>query len=95
MHFSIFNKCLLAFSSDDCLTFVEKFHILKKEIFYPCLQATPVTISVGSQVWIEDQEEAWIDGEVLSIDGDKVRVQTSNGKEVIFFNSLPFCSITH
>ncbi|KMZ70178.1 hypothetical protein ZOSMA_1G01500 [Zostera marina] len=52
--------------------------------------ATPVTISVGSQVWIEDQEEAWIDGEVLSIDGDKVRVQTSNGKEVVSMSSSTF-----
>ncbi|PON84462.1 Myosin [Trema orientale] len=45
--------------------------------------AAPVNIIVGSHVWVEDPVEAWVDGEVSRITGEKVHVHTCNGKTVI------------
>jgi hypothetical protein len=45
-------------------------------------QGTPVNIIVGSHVWVEDPNLAWIDGEVISIKNNEVHVQTSNRKKV-------------
>ncbi|KAJ9167994.1 hypothetical protein P3X46_019576 [Hevea brasiliensis] len=45
--------------------------------------AAPVNIIVGSHVWVEDAAEAWIDGEVFKINGEEVRVRTTNGKTVV------------
>ncbi|CAI0387787.1 unnamed protein product [Linum tenue] len=45
--------------------------------------ATPVNIIVGSHVWVEDPEEAWVDGEVVKIDGEQVHVNATNGKKVV------------
>ncbi|ONK68595.1 uncharacterized protein A4U43_C05F13770 [Asparagus officinalis] len=39
-------------------------------------------ISVGSHVWVEDAQLAWVDGEVTKISGEEVQIQTSNGKTV-------------
>ena len=47
-----------------------------------CIQGTPVNIIVGSHVWIEDPEEAWLDGEVTEIKGRDATITTSNGKTV-------------
>ncbi|KAK4363628.1 hypothetical protein RND71_018869 [Anisodus tanguticus] len=44
--------------------------------------STPVNIIVGSHVWIEDQNIAWIDGQVSQINGQDVQVQTSDGRTV-------------
>lgn len=41
-----------------------------------------VNIIVGSQVWVEDPTEAWIDGEVFRINGEEVHIHTTNGKTV-------------
>lgn len=41
------------------------------------------SISVGSHVWAEDAQLAWIDGQVTKINGDNVEIQTSNGKTVV------------
>lgn len=46
------------------------------------LQAAPVNIVVGSHVWVEDPVVAWIDGEVIRINGHDVHVHTPNGKTV-------------
>lgn len=46
------------------------------------VQGTPVNIIVGSQVWVEDPEDAWIDGEVTQINGKNVTIITTNGKTV-------------
>lgn len=46
------------------------------------LQGTPVNIIVGSHVWVEDPALAWIDGQVLKINGAEADIQTSNGKTV-------------
>ncbi|XP_011080292.1 myosin-11-like [Sesamum indicum] len=47
------------------------------------MQGTPVNIIVGSHVWVEDPDIAWVEGEVTKIKGDEVEVQTSNGKKVV------------
>ncbi|KAF5781989.1 putative myosin ATPase [Helianthus annuus] len=40
-------------------------------------------IIVGSEVWVEDPSVAWIDGEVLKINGEEVEIHTTDGKTVI------------
>ncbi|OIW05358.1 hypothetical protein TanjilG_28823 [Lupinus angustifolius] len=44
---------------------------------------TPVNIIVGSHVWIEDHEIAWIDGEVTEINGRNAKIITTNGRKVV------------
>ncbi|KAJ3673289.1 hypothetical protein LUZ60_006663 [Juncus effusus] len=44
---------------------------------------TPVNIIVGSHVWVEDQELAWIDGEVIQIKGENATIVTTDGKTVV------------
>ncbi|XP_026435755.1 myosin-6-like [Papaver somniferum] len=45
--------------------------------------AAPVNILVGSQVWVEDPDEAWLDGEVLEVDGQEVKIDCTSGKQVV------------
>ncbi|KAI3746816.1 hypothetical protein L6452_09257 [Arctium lappa] len=40
-------------------------------------------IIVGSQVWVEDPEVAWIDGDVLEIKGANIKIKCSSGREVV------------
>lgn len=40
-------------------------------------------ITVGSQVWVENTSVAWIDGEVLKIDGTEAEIRTTDGKKVV------------
>ncbi|TVU11936.1 hypothetical protein EJB05_45547 [Eragrostis curvula] len=44
---------------------------------------TKVNIIVGSHVWAEDSEIAWVDGEVLKINGEEAEIQATNGKKVV------------
>ncbi|WOL18254.1 myosin-8-like isoform X1 [Canna indica] len=44
--------------------------------------ATQTNIFVGSEVWVEDPDVAWIDGEVLEAKGDEVIISCSSGKKV-------------
>lgn len=41
-----------------------------------------MNIIVGSHVWAEDPELAWVDGEVVEIKGDKATIVTTNEKKV-------------
>lgn len=52
--------------------------------FFFFLQGTPVNIIVGSHVWAEDPEVAWIDSEVKEINGREATLITSNGKTVSY-----------
>ncbi|KAL6610563.1 hypothetical protein ACP70R_040532 [Stipagrostis hirtigluma subsp. patula] len=45
--------------------------------------AAALKIVVGSQIWLEDKDLAWIDGEVFRIEGRNAHVRTTNGKTVI------------
>ncbi|WCJ38180.1 myosin 2 [Euphorbia peplus] len=44
--------------------------------------AAAVSLVVGSLVWVEDPEEAWIDGEVVEISGENIKVLCTSGKTV-------------
>ncbi|KAF5177222.1 Myosin [Thalictrum thalictroides] len=44
---------------------------------------SPVNIIVGSHVWVEDPEAAWIDGEVIEIRGGNATIITTNGKKIV------------
>ncbi|CAI9091439.1 OLC1v1026474C1 [Oldenlandia corymbosa var. corymbosa] len=44
---------------------------------------TSVNIIVGSHVWVEDPELAWIDGQVEKIKGEEAEIQTSHGKKIV------------
>lgn len=46
------------------------------------LQVAPVNIIVGSHVWVEHPELAWVDGEVFKISAEEVHVHTTNGQTV-------------
>ncbi|KAL9275528.1 Myosin-11-like protein, partial [Drosera capensis] len=43
----------------------------------------PANILVGSHVWVEDQDVAWIDGVVTKINGEEAEIQATNGKKVV------------
>ncbi|KAK7857034.1 myosin-17 [Quercus suber] len=45
--------------------------------------ASLVNIVVGSHVWVEDPVLAWLDGEVIRINGQEVHVKTTNGKKIL------------
>ncbi|KVI08151.1 Dil domain-containing protein, partial [Cynara cardunculus var. scolymus] len=44
-------------------------------------------IIVGSQVWVEDPEVAWIDGDVLEIKGANIKIKCSSGREITYRES--------
>lgn len=58
------------------------------------VQGTPVNIIVGSQIWAEDPEAAWIDGEVTQINGRNATIVTTNGKTVRSQKHLFFLIVT-
>lgn len=41
-----------------------------------------LNIVIGSHVWVEDKDLAWVDGEVFRIDGQNAHVRTTKGKTV-------------
>lgn len=48
------------------------------------IQGSPVNIIVGSHVWAEDPEDAWIDGDVQEINGRDATIVATDGKTVCF-----------
>lgn len=46
------------------------------------LQGSKVNITVGSNVWVEDPDICWVDGEVVKINGEELQIKTTNGKQV-------------
>ncbi|CAA2934072.1 myosin-6-like [Olea europaea subsp. europaea] len=42
-----------------------------------------VSLGMGSLVWVEDLDEAWIDGEVVAVNGEDIKVQCTSGKIVV------------
>ncbi|KAM0914352.1 hypothetical protein ACQ4PT_011551 [Festuca glaucescens] len=44
---------------------------------------TKVNIIVGSHVWAEDADIAWVDGEVVKINGEEAEIQATNGEKII------------
>ncbi|GAB4841283.1 hypothetical protein Ancab_022015 [Ancistrocladus abbreviatus] len=45
--------------------------------------AGSVNLSVGALVWVEDPDVAWIDGEVLEVTGNQIKVLCTSGKTVV------------
>ncbi|KAL8143036.1 hypothetical protein V2J09_016068 [Rumex salicifolius] len=45
--------------------------------------AAPVKMAVGSLVWIEDPDDAWMDGEVIEVTGAEIKVLCTTGKKVV------------
>ncbi|XP_062149506.1 myosin-6-like [Alnus glutinosa] len=45
--------------------------------------AAAISYVVGSLVWMEDPDEAWIDGEVVKVDGEEIKVLCTSGKTVV------------
>ncbi|KAK6933673.1 Myosin, N-terminal, SH3-like [Dillenia turbinata] len=52
-------------------------------VIFGVFQGTPVNIIVGSHVWAEDLEVAWIDGEVINISDNNATIVTSMGKTMV------------
>lgn len=40
-------------------------------------------IVVGSLAWVEDAEVAWIDGEVVEVNGEEIKINCTSGKTVV------------
>ncbi|KAK9009786.1 hypothetical protein V6N11_036312 [Hibiscus sabdariffa] len=47
------------------------------------LQAAPSSIIVGSHVWVEDPDDAWVDGEVTQVKGDEIKINSTSGKQIV------------
>jgi len=45
------------------------------------VQAASAKVTVGSHVWVEDPDDAWIDGEVEEVNSEEITVNCS-GKTV-------------
>ena len=56
------------------------------DIFVFFLQVATFSPAVGSRVWVEDQDEAWLDGEVVEINGEQIKVLCTSGKQVCTFH---------
>lgn len=41
-----------------------------------------MNVEVGCQVWVEDPSIAWIDGRVISLQGQDAEIETSNDTTV-------------
>ncbi|XP_057959594.1 myosin-6-like isoform X2 [Malania oleifera] len=46
------------------------------------MQMALVNIVVGSHVWVEDPEVTWMDGEVVEVNGDEIKISCTSGKTV-------------
>jgi myosin-5 len=57
-----------------------EIRILNKILFLP--QASKTRFVVGSHVWVEDSDEAWMDGLVEEINGEELVVNCTSGKKV-------------
>ncbi|OWM87089.1 hypothetical protein CDL15_Pgr026328 [Punica granatum] len=45
--------------------------------------ASAANFAVGSLLWVEDPEVAWIDGEVVEVEGDEIKINCSSGNLVV------------
>ncbi|CAN4102059.1 unnamed protein product [Withania somnifera] len=49
--------------------------------------ATSVSLAVGSLVWVENPDVAWIDGEILEVNGADIKVSCTSGETVVVKSS--------
>lgn len=59
--------------------------MVKVFIIFFTVQAGVINYVVGSLVWVEDHEEAWLDGEVVEVNGHELKVNCTTGNIVSFF----------
>uniref|UniRef100_A0A5B6YR02 Putative Myosin 2 isoform 1 n=1 Tax=Davidia involucrata TaxID=16924 RepID=A0A5B6YR02_DAVIN len=45
--------------------------------------AASVSLGIGSLVWLEDPDVTWIDGEVVEVNGEEIKVLCTSGKTVV------------
>lgn len=51
-------------------------------------QAASVKVALGSQVWVEDPDEAWLDGEVVEANGEEIKVNCQTKTVSPFYQKL-------
>ncbi|CAN7025937.1 unnamed protein product, partial [Brassica oleracea var. botrytis] len=51
-------------------------------VYFLLLLQPSSTVKAVSFVWVKDPEEAWLDGEVIEVNGDDIKVQCTSGKTV-------------
>ncbi|KAK9082960.1 hypothetical protein Scep_029431 [Stephania cephalantha] len=69
--------------------------------FTYAIGAAPVNVTVGTFVWAEDPEVSWIDGEVVEVNGDEIKINCTSGKTIVSNRShiypkdteLPQCGV--
>ena len=54
------------------------------------VKGTPVNITLGSHVWVEDPEHAWTNGEVTEIKGTNATILTADEKTVRRYFSFSY-----
>lgn len=54
------------------------------------VQSVSASVVVGSHVWVEDPEVAWIDGVVAEVNGEEITVNCTSGKTVSFTLTYTF-----
>lgn len=57
--------------------------LIELSFFLSCmiLLGTLVNIIIGSHVWVEDPDIAWIDRQVVKITATEAKIETTNGKK--------------
>ena len=45
-------------------------------------QVAQSNLAVGSHVWVEDPEAAWIDGEVVEVNSEDIEINCTSGRTV-------------
>ncbi|KAK7819265.1 myosin-8 [Quercus suber] len=70
-----------------------KLNFFKCTIFTVCLidvlmiyltnQVTQSNLAIGSHVWVEDPEAAWIDGEVEEVNNEDIKINCTSGRTVV------------
>ncbi|XLR58972.1 hypothetical protein S83_009644 [Arachis hypogaea] len=56
---------------------------MKPDIWLEASEVAVATPTVGSHVWVEDSEVAWIDSEVLEVNEEEVKVSCTLRKTVV------------
>ncbi|XVF32292.1 hypothetical protein REPUB_Repub17cG0069500 [Reevesia pubescens] len=80
-HPSLTSELLLVFCTNLTIPIQSHFEIEKQgELIY---MAATTSLVVGSLVWVEDSDIAWIDGEVVEVNGEDIKVLCNSGKTVV------------
>ncbi|GLT81491.1 hypothetical protein SLA2020_528730 [Shorea laevis] len=58
-------------------------NVIRKNGVYISIYIAVASIVVGSLVWAEDPEVAWIDGEVEEVNGEEITINCTNEKKVV------------